>query len=104
MHTLLPLCATEGALHYAAQGKWEVSLVTYVTPIAVGRSALFLALAVAGDKVPPALRFQTLLPGWITHHRSGLVLDGDSALLCAPCASSSDPCLRFLFVSQRLPG
>ena len=68
----------------APQGDWAISLVTYVTPLAAGRSALFLALAVAGDKVPPGLRLQTLLPSWITHQRSALVLDGDSALLCAP--------------------
>ena len=79
-----PTCASTDTLLYAPQGDWAISLVTYVTPLAAGRSALFLGLAAAGDKVPPGLRLQTLLPAWITHQRTALVLDGDSALLCAP--------------------
>ena len=58
--------------------------MTFVTPIAPGRCALILSLAVAGDRTPPGLLSRMLLPAWITHHRHGLVLDGDSALLCAP--------------------
>ena len=58
--------------------------MTFVTPIAPGRSAIILSLAVAGDRAPPGLRMPMLLPAWITHHRHGTVLDGDSALLCTP--------------------
>lgn len=67
------------------QGAFSLSLITFVTPIAPGRAALFLSLATAGDAVPLPLKLERWLPAWLdSHQRSGTVLDGDSALLCAP--------------------
>jgi len=70
---------------WVSQGVFTISLVTFVTPIAPGRAALFLSLATAGDSVPLPLKLERWLPAWLdSHQRSGTVLDGDSALLCAP--------------------
>ncbi len=57
----------------AAQGDFTIVLVTFVTPIAPGRSAVFLTLAMRGDTVPLPLRIEGWLPAWVNHLRSNTV-------------------------------
>jgi hypothetical protein len=57
----------------AAQGDFTIVLVTFVTPIAPGRSAVFLTLAMRGDTVPLPLRIERRLPAWVNHLRSNTV-------------------------------